>query len=101
MSNNGLSLCAMFRAGSSRWRLSICRGPLLPIEDAGDHTIGVMGREPAQQRDRVLVGADGSRPRARQSEIDLVERAALPAQRKMGGRRVAIDLDRDVFDEGA
>jgi hypothetical protein len=27
--------------------MTICRGPLLPIEDAGDHTIGVMGREPA------------------------------------------------------
>src|SRR5262249_18367137 len=69
----------------------ICRGPLLPIEDAGDHTIGVMGREPAQQRDRVLVGADGGRPRARQSEVDLVERAALPTQREMGGCLVAID----------
>ena len=64
--------------------MTICRGPLLPIEDAGDHTIGVMGREPAQQRDRVLVGADGGRPRARQSEVDLVERAALPAQRRDG-----------------
>src|SRR5215469_7530065 len=81
--------------------MTVCCGPPLPIEDAGDHTIGVMGREPAQQRDRVLVGADGSRPRARQSEVDLVERAALPSQRKIGGRLVAIDLDRDVFDEGA
>src|SRR5499427_3708728 len=81
--------------------MTVCRGPLLPIEDAGDHTIGIMGREPAQQRDRVLVGADGGRPRARQGEVDLVERAALPAQREMGGRLVAIDLDRDVFDEGA
>src|SRR5499433_1041468 len=81
--------------------MTVCRGPPLPIEDAGDHTIGIMGREPAQQRDRVLVGADGGRPRARQSEVDLVERAALPAQCEMGGRRVAIDLDRDVFDEGA
>src|SRR5438270_2465495 len=60
-----------------------------------------MNCEPAHQRDRVLVGADGGRPRARQSEVDLVERAALPAQREMGGRLVAIDLDRDVFDEGA
>ena len=81
--------------------MTVCRGPPLPIEDAGDHTVGVMGRESAQQRDRVLVGADGGRPRARQSEVDLVERAALPAQREMGGRLVAIDLDRDVFDEGA
>src|SRR5947209_664842 len=60
-----------------------------------------MNCEPAHQRDRVLVGADSGRPRARQSEVDLVERAALPAQREMGGRPVAIDLDRDVFDEGA
>src|SRR5262252_3843947 len=81
--------------------MTICRGSSLPIEDASDHTIGVMGREPAQQRDRVLVGADGGRPRARQSEADLVERAALPAQREMGGRLVAIDRDCDVFDEGA
>src|ERR1700756_3880277 len=81
--------------------MTICRGPSLAIEDASDHTIGVMGREPAQQRDRVLVGADGGRPRARQSEVDLVERAALPAQREMGGRLDAIDLDCDVFDEGA
>src|SRR5262249_44903404 len=81
--------------------MTICRGPLLPIEDAGDHTIGVMGRKPAQQRDRVLVGADGGRPRARQGELDLVERAAPPAQREMCGRLVAIDLDRDLFNEGA
>src|SRR6516164_6231721 len=81
--------------------MTISRGPLLPIEDAGDHTIGVMGGEPAQQRDRVLVGADGGRPRARQSEVDLIERAALPAECEVGGRLVAIDLDRDVFDEGA
>src|SRR5499433_2984994 len=81
--------------------MTICRGPPVPIEDAGDHTVGVMGHELAQQRDRVLVGADGGRPRARQSEVDLVERAALPAQREMGGRLVAIDLDCDVFDEGA
>src|SRR5437764_4744204 len=66
--------------------MTICRGPLLPIEDASDHTIGVMGGEPAQQCDRVLVGAYGGRPRARQSEVDLVERAALPAQREVGRR---------------
>src|ERR1700752_1906305 len=81
--------------------MSIIRGPFLPIGDAGDHTNGEMGHEPAQQRGRVLVGADGGRPRARESEVDRVERAALPAQREMGGRLVAIDLDCDVFDEGA
>ena len=80
--------------------MAVYRGPSLPIEDAGDHTIGVMGREPAQQRDRVLVGADGGRPRARQGEVDVVERAAFPAQREMGGRPVTVDLDRDVFNEG-
>ena len=81
--------------------MTVCRDPPLPIEDAGDHTVGVMGREPAQQRDRVLVGADGGRPRARQSEVDVVEGAAFPTQREMGGRVVAIDLDRDVLNEGA
>ena len=58
--------------------MTVCRSPPLPIEDAGDHTVEVMGREPAQQRDRVLVSADGGRPRARQSEVGLVERAARP-----------------------
>ena len=37
----------------------------------------------------------------RQREVDLIERAALPAQGEVGGRLVAIDLDRDVLDEGA
>ena len=81
--------------------MTVCCGAPLPIEDAGNYIIGVMSREPAQQRDRVLVGADGGRPRARQSEVDLVERAALPAQREMGGRLVAIDSDHDVFNKGA
>src|SRR6516164_722824 len=75
--------------------MTVCCGAPLPIEDAGNYIIGVMSREPAQQRDRVLVGADGGRPRARQSEVDLVERAALPAQREMGGRLVAIDSFQD------
>src|SRR5215831_17379133 len=81
--------------------MAVYRGPSLPIEDAGDHTVGVVGGEPAQQPDRVLVGADGGRSRARQGEVDVVEGAAFPAQREMGGRLVAVDLDRDVFNEGA
>src|SRR5215469_2872929 len=99
------------KQGMPQWRrrlptrpgeaMTVHRGPPLTIEDAGDHTVGVMRGEPAQQRDRVLVGADGGRPRARQSEVDVVERAAFPAQREMGGRLVAVDLDRDVFNEGA
>src|SRR5260370_37525864 len=60
-----------------------------------------MGGRAGKTGDGVRVGADGGWPRARQSEVDLVERAALPAQREMGGRLVALDLARDVFDEGA
>ena len=50
------------------------------------------------------VSCDGGSPKpipGTFEKVDLVERAAFPAQREMGGRRVAIDLDRDVFDEGA
>jgi hypothetical protein len=39
--------------------MTICRGPLLPIEDAGDHTIGVIGcpaSAPVRQKGRVEEG---------------------------------------------
>jgi hypothetical protein len=81
--------------------MTICRATPLPIENAGDYAVGVMDREPAHQCDRVLISADGGRPRARQGEIDLAERAALPAQREMGRGLVALDLDDDFFEERA
>jgi hypothetical protein len=44
------------------------------------------------RRHGVLIGAYRGRPRARQREIDLVERTALPAQREVGCSLVAFDL---------
>src|SRR5271165_5641471 len=57
--------------------MAICRAAALPIEDAGDHRIGIERRKPAHERDRFLVGAYRGRPRVRQGQIDLIEGAAL------------------------
>src|SRR5258708_35804258 len=79
--------------------MTVCRGAALAIEDAGDHAVGVMKGETADERDRVLVGADGGRPRARERQVDLVERAAFPAQREVRGSLVTLDLDDDLLDQ--
>ena len=79
--------------------MAVCRGAALAIEDAGDHGVGIMDGQPADERDRVLIGAYRGRPRARQREIDLVERAALPAQREVGCSLVALDLDDDLLEQ--
>ncbi len=42
--------------------MAVGRGAALPIEDAGDDAIGIMDREAAYQRDRVLSGAHSGRP---------------------------------------
>src|SRR3984885_1566483 len=42
--------------------VAICRGAPLAIEDAGDHGIGIEGRQPAHERDRILIGAYRGRP---------------------------------------
>ena len=41
--------------------MTISGGAILPIENAGDHGVGVMAGEPPDQRDGILVGADGGR----------------------------------------
>jgi len=41
---------------------AVCCATLLAIEDAGNHGVGVMARQAANQRDRVLGGADGGGP---------------------------------------
>src|SRR6202008_512161 len=43
----------------------------LPIEDAGDHSVGVVDCQTAHECDRVLVGAHGCWPRARQAQVDI------------------------------
>ena len=79
--------------------MAICRGAPLAIEDAGDHGIGIEGRQPAQERDRILIGAYRGRPRARQRQINLSERAALPAQGEARRGIVALDLDNDFLEQ--
>lgn len=63
-----------------------------PVEDAGDHGIGIMHCQSAQERNCVLVRADRRGPRSGQGEIDLGQRAALPTQRQMGGKGIALDF---------
>ena len=79
--------------------MAICRGSPLAIEDAGDHGVGIMDRQSADERDRVLVGAYRGRPRARQRQIDLIDRTAFPAQREARRGLVALDLDDDLFEQ--
>ena len=43
------------------------RPAALPIEDAGDHSVGVVDCQAAHERDRALIGAHGCWPRARQA----------------------------------
>ena len=46
------------------------RPAALPIEDASDHSVGVVGCQATHERDRVLIGAHGSWPRTRQAQVD-------------------------------
>ena len=71
----------------------------LAIEDAGDHGVGIEGRQPAHERDRILIGAYRGRPRARQRQINLSERAALPAQGEARRGLVALDFDNDFLEQ--
>src|SRR5271169_538240 len=79
--------------------MAICGGAPLAIEDAGDHGIGIEGRQAAHERDRILIGAYRGRPRARQRQINLSERAALPAQGEARRGLVALDLDNDFLEQ--
>src|SRR3982074_1814933 len=77
------------------------RPAALPIEDAGDHSVGVVDCQAAHERDRVLIGAHGCWPRARQTQVDFGECTALPAQREVGCRLIALDLDNHLLDQRA
>src|SRR5260370_29572637 len=58
-----------------------------------------MAGQTANQRDRMLAGADRCRPRARQRQSDFVERTALPADREVCCRLVALNPDDNLLDE--
>ncbi|MGH7117718.1 MAG: hypothetical protein ACREFP_01755 [Acetobacteraceae bacterium] len=75
------------------------RGTPLPIKDARNDAVGVIAGQAANERDRVLVGADGRRPRTWQRQVYFIECATLPADHKMHGGLVALDFDGDLFNE--
>ncbi|MER9560287.1 hypothetical protein NKI92_34225 [Mesorhizobium sp. M0323] len=77
------------------------RSTALAVENAGDDGIGVMRCQPPQQRQRILVGTHRRRPRARQSDGEAAQRAALPAQDEMRCCLVAVDMEGDLLDECA
>ena len=64
----------------------------LTVENAGDHGVGIVSGQPAQELDRVLAGADRGGPRPGQVEIDLGQRAAFPTHREMGAKRLRARL---------
>src|SRR6266545_679876 len=73
----------------------------LAVEDPGDDGIGVVGRQPADQRDGVLVGADRRGVGAGQLDDQLAGVAAAPAQQQPGAGGVAVDGDDDLLEQGA
>ena len=68
------------------------------IENAGDHGIGVVGCEPADQIDSVLVGAYGRWLGTRQADLEFGEHATLPAKREIDLILIAIDGDDDLLE---
>ena len=72
----------------------------LAVEDPGDRGVVVVGGEPREQRDRVLVGADrglwlGER------DGELGDRAAFPADRDGRAALLALDVEDDLLDQAA
>jgi len=72
----------------------------LAVEDLGDCGVVVVGSEPREQRDRVLVGADRWLV-ARQCDGELGDRAAFPADRDAGAVLFAVDVEDDFLDQAA
>ena len=75
--------------------------PALPVEDRGDLPVGVMDCEPADQLDRVLVGAVTLGAATDQLDAELAARAALPEDLDLGDVLRAADGDDDLADQRA
>ena len=72
----------------------------LAVEDPGDLAVVVVGGEPLEQRDRVLVGADrGLRLGERDGELG--DRAAFPADRDRRAALSPVGIDRHFLDQAA
>src|SRR6516165_2615177 len=74
------------------------RAAPLAVENAGDRAVVVVGGEPSEQRDRVLVGAD-RRLWLRQRHGELGERTAAPADRHGGAALLAVGVEDHLLDQ--
>src|SRR5207247_9168261 len=69
-------------------------------EDAGDGGIGVVGRQPADECDGGLVGADRWWVGAGQLDGQFAGLPAAPARQQPGAGGVAVDGDDDLLQQG-
>src|SRR5437867_1466996 len=72
----------------------------LAVEDAGDGGIGVVGRQPADECDGGLVGADRWWVGAGQLDGQFAGLPAAPARQQPGAGGVAVDGDDDLLQQG-
>ena len=72
----------------------------MPVEDPGDPAIVVVGGEPADQRDRVLVGTDRGL-RLGECDGELGDRAAFPADRELRAALLTLEGDDHFLDQAA
>src|SRR5262245_35538170 len=80
--------------------VAMCRRAPLAIEYPGDHGIGVMHRQPANECDGVFIGADGSLALG-QRQVKFDQSTSFPPQRYVRRRLFALDLDDDLLDQSS
>ncbi|CDZ68287.1 Hypothetical protein NGAL_HAMBI2605_65780 [Neorhizobium galegae bv. orientalis] len=73
----------------------------LTVENAGNDRVGIMGCQSPQQRQSVFVGTNRCRARAWQGDIEMIGRAAFPAQRQTRACLVAVDMEGNFLDQRA
>ena len=73
----------------------------LTVEDAGDDRVGIVGDQPTNQSDGVFIGAHRWRIGARQTDFEVGDRAAAPAQGEIGSELGPIDGDNDFLEQAA
>src|SRR5579864_7103394 len=73
---------------------------LLAIENAGDHSIGIMDSEATHQRDSAFISAHGCGA-ALQGEINLGDGATTPTQSEMRAALLFVESDDVFLDQGA
>jgi predicted DNA-binding transcriptional regulator AlpA len=81
--------------------MTVGRGALLTIENAGDDLVGIVDRETAHQCHRVFVGAHRCDAAMQHVEIDLVKSATAPPQCEMWTTFTLVDGNDDLFEKGA